>query len=67
MALNAFGVKVARRDFKWRCATCSRLEPGWIWLPGGDYVQCPNCKNGFITGVGTRTTPTRKIILPHKV
>lgn len=62
------GARVKRADFAWRCATCARsTEPGWLWLGGGDWVKCPNCDKGFITGVQTQITPTRQIFLPARV
>lgn len=30
---------------KRRCPTCIRsLRPGYLWLRGNDYVQCPDCE-----------------------
>jgi hypothetical protein len=43
------------------------LEPGWLWMPGGDYVQCPNCIKGWVSGHETVVHQTRKIILPARV
>lgn len=69
------GLKVVKREFLARCGTCKNsTEPGWLWLGGGDWVECPECNNisqgiknstpGFFTGLETQLTPTRKIILP---
>ena len=26
------------------CDVCSKQKPGWCWLGGADYVECPNCE-----------------------
>jgi DNA-directed RNA polymerase subunit RPC12/RpoP len=63
------GARVKKQDFSWRCATCAKsTEPGWLWLGGTDYVQCPNCDKGIAAaGVQTSIEPTRKIFLPKVV
>lgn len=63
------GTKVEKRDIKMRCDICMHsLERGWLWLPGGDYVLCPQCEGtGFVVGIETKLTQTRKIILPSRV
>jgi hypothetical protein len=62
------GAKITKREFRQRCDGCARsTEPGWLWLGGGDWVQCPWCINGYVTGLETRIDPTRKIFLPGVV
>ena len=63
------GTKIEKREIKMRCDICARsTELGWLWLPGGDWVLCPQCQgSGLITGEETKLTQTRKIILPAKV
>lgn len=59
------GTRIEKRDFVQRCGHCARsTEPGWLWLGGSDWAQCPMCTDGYIRGTETRITPTRKIILP---
>lgn len=26
------------------CDFCSKAKPGWLWLGGADYVECPDCE-----------------------
>jgi len=63
------GTKVEKREIKMRCDICVKsTERGWLWLPGGDWVLCPQCQgSGLITGEETKLTQTRKIILPARV
>jgi len=62
------GKRITKQDFKVRCGVCAKsVEPGWLWLGGGDYVQCPACTNGYITGTEMRIEPTRKIFLPRRL
>lgn len=66
--MNKQGVKIQKRDFRWRCDVCARsTERGWLWLRG-DWVQCPQCEGkGFINGLETKVEPTRKIFIPTRV
>jgi hypothetical protein len=63
------GTQIVKQDINWPCDICARsTERGWLWLPGGDWVLCPQCEgSGKITGVVTGLTQTRKIILPQTV
>jgi hypothetical protein len=60
------GAKITKREFNDRCEGCKRsTEPGWLWLGGGDWVECPLCNGrGYFVGIETRVEPTRKIFLP---
>lgn len=66
---NKSGVRVAKEDFSWPCDVCRRsTQPGWLWLGGGDWAECPQCAGtGKITGTLTERVPTRKIMLPQRV
>lgn len=58
---------IQKQDFRIRCQTCAQsTEPGWLCIGRGDWVQCPDCVGGFISGVETRIEPTRKIFLPER-
>lgn len=63
------GTKIEHRAIRMRCDICANsLERGWLWLPGGDYVLCPQCQgSGMVAGEEMRLTQTRKIILPARV
>jgi len=65
--INRDGVKIRKRDFRWRCAVCSVHEPGWVWMGGADYVKCPACEDGWIVGVEQLEEPTRRIYLPPRI
>ena len=63
------GTRIEKREIKMPCDICARsTERGWLWLPGGDWVLCPQCGgSGFITGEEMRFMPTRRIILPSRI
>jgi hypothetical protein len=64
--VDRFGVKRAKREFKWPCDVCAKsTQKGWLWLGGGDWVKCPQCLGtGVISGEMSTWEPTRRIILP---
>jgi hypothetical protein len=63
--VNGSGQRIRKREFKQRCGICVKSkEPGWLLLGNNDWAKCPNCENGFNSGLETLIEPTRQIFLP---
>jgi len=57
-----------RERHQWvRCPTCQgSIEPGKLWIGGGDYVDCPDCVGtpGRVELVETLVEPGKSVFMP---
>lgn len=46
------------------CDICSPVKPGYLWLRGNDWVECPQCVLGQIEVVEQKVEPKGKVFIP---
>jgi hypothetical protein len=45
------------------CDVCSVRKPGFLWLGGNDWVECPQCVNGWVEAVEQAIKPRGKAFI----
>lgn len=47
-----------------RCDLCSPRKRGYLWLGGGDWVECPQCNaTGKVEVIEEHVTPRGKVFI----